>query len=75
VRITDLEKSDTREYVISFPGDCDTTEGALSILDPLGAAVLGALTGDTVGFERNGSSAEAHIDEVLYQQVDYEFSC
>ena len=74
IRITDSAKGQTTEMRLSFPGDCIDNESSLSVLDPLGVAVLGANAGDTVEVDRSGIKSDVHIDDVVYQEIDLELS-
>jgi regulator of nucleoside diphosphate kinase len=51
-----------------FPEDADPEEGAISVLAPLGAALLGCRVGQTVRFRVPGGTERAcEILSVLYQ--------
>lgn len=47
-RLTDLDSGEDGVYTLVYPDEEDPSEGRLSVLAPLGAAVLGHRVGDTV---------------------------
>jgi|GEM_PF-511337 len=73
VKVLDLATKETLEFVLAFPGDCDDSGRTVSILDPIGAAILGASEGETVLYERNATYSSVRIEEVVFQPIEYEF--
>jgi regulator of nucleoside diphosphate kinase len=67
VRVTDLESSATHSYTIVFPSDADYESGKISILAPLGTALLGYRIGDVVDWHMPGGTRRLRIDEIVYQ--------
>lgn len=63
VRVTDEETSATQLYTIVFPADADYDRGRISILSPLGTALLGARAGDVV----TSGTRRLRIEELVYQ--------
>jgi Transcription elongation factor len=47
------EESPTRRVTLVYPADADIAEGKVSILTPIGTALLGLSTGDTIDFVAN----------------------
>lgn len=60
-------KGKTREYWLVFPEDADIMENKLSILSPVGCALLGYRVGDTVKFPAPQGETELVVEEVLSQ--------
>jgi regulator of nucleoside diphosphate kinase len=67
VRVTDLESGATNSYTIVFPSDADYESGKISILAPLGTALLGYRIGDIVDWQMPGGTRRLRIDEIVYQ--------
>jgi regulator of nucleoside diphosphate kinase len=67
VRVTDLESEATHVYTIVFPADADYEKGKISILAPLGTALLGYRVGDIVNWHVPRGIRQLRIDEIVYQ--------
>jgi regulator of nucleoside diphosphate kinase len=67
VRVTDVEDGRTYTYTIVFPSDADYETGKISILSPLGTALLGYRIGDVVNWDMPGGTRQVRIDELIYQ--------
>jgi regulator of nucleoside diphosphate kinase len=66
VVIEDLTAGRTRDVVLVEPEDADASRGLISVLAPLGTAILGAAEGETVVVERpQGETSELRIRAVL----------
>jgi len=67
VRFRDLEEE--RDYVFSlvFPADADISQNRLSILAPVGAALLGYRVGDVVEWPVPSGTKRLRIEELVYQ--------
>ena len=67
VRLKDLDTGDKVEYSLVFPTEADSSEGKISILAPLGTAILGYKRGDTVEFQAPARLRRLKVLDVLYQ--------
>lgn len=67
VRVTDLSTESAHVYTIVFPADADYDNGKISILAPLGTALLGYRIGDVVDWRMPGGARRLRIDEIIYQ--------
>jgi regulator of nucleoside diphosphate kinase len=67
VRVTDLDANTTHLYTIVFPSDADFDKGRISILSPLGTALLGSRAGDVVTWEIPRGTRRLRIEELVYQ--------
>src|SRR5690349_19071854 len=67
VRLTDLDTGESLVYTLVFPHDADYKEGRISILAPLGTALLGFQVGDVVEWRMPAGARKLRIDEILYQ--------
>jgi regulator of nucleoside diphosphate kinase len=67
VRVTDLESGKSRVYTIVFPSEANYEQGKISILAPLGVALLGYRVGDTVECNVPRGVCHLRIDEIVFQ--------
>ena len=67
VRVRDLDTLETRVFRVVFPRAADSAAGRISVLAPLGMAVLGRRAGETVAWETPGGVRRLRLDRVLYQ--------
>lgn len=67
VRLTDLDSGETLEYTLVFPHDADYKERRISILAPLGTALLGFRVGDVVEWQMPAGTRRLRIDAIPYQ--------
>lgn len=51
-----------------YPKDVDETGGTISVLAPVGSALLGLAQGDQIEWPKpGGGTLEVHLEEILYQ--------
>ncbi|MFO7643942.1 MAG: nucleoside diphosphate kinase regulator [Desulfosarcina sp.] len=67
VVLRDLSTSETMTYVLVFPKDANIDAGAISVLAPVGTAILGYAKGDVVEWPVPSGMRRIRIEEVLYQ--------
>lgn len=67
VRLTDPLTGQTQDYTLVFPANADAAAGRISVLAPLGTAMLGAAYGQTIAWEAGGSMRRLRVEEILYQ--------
>ena len=67
VRLTDLDTGREGEYVLVYPGQADFRRGQLSVLAPVGTALLGQRRGDVVEWVVPAGRKRFRIDAILYQ--------
>lgn len=67
VRFRDLRTREDETYTVVYPRDADVNEGRVSVLAPLGTALLGARIGDIVECKTPGGIRRLRIEQVLYQ--------
>lgn len=75
VRLCDLESGEEMIYTIVYPSEADIEHRKISILAPIGTALLGYRVGDTVEWNVPSGTRNLKIQEVLYQPEaagDYE---
>lgn len=59
----EIDGSETRRAKLVFPGDADIDKGRLSILTPIGAALIGLSTGQSMRWQ--GHDGRPHILRIL----------
>jgi len=67
VVLRDLLSNEDEEWVLCFPNHADIYENRLSVLAPMGIAMLGTRTGDTIEWETPRGAAKAEIVSITYQ--------
>ena len=67
VVLRDLNTSEQMTYVLVFPRDANIDVGAISVLAPVGTAILGYSKGDVVEWPVPSGMRRISIDDVLYQ--------
>ena len=67
VRLKDLVSGETNIYSLVFPTEADFTQGKISILAPIGTAILGYKRGDSIEWPVPSGLRRLKVDEILYQ--------
>ena len=67
VRVIDLESSEATDYTIVMPGEANYEAGRISVLAPLGTALLGFRVGDEIEWDVPRGIRRLRIDAVLFQ--------
>jgi regulator of nucleoside diphosphate kinase len=67
VRVLDMVSGETASYTISYPTEADFDAGRLSVLAPIGAALLGYREGDVVQWPVPGGVRVLKIEKVEHQ--------
>ena len=67
VRVRDLDTHEAIVFRVVFPRAADAAAGRISVLAPLGMAVLGRRVGDHVTWHTPGGRRRLWVDRVLYQ--------
>jgi regulator of nucleoside diphosphate kinase len=67
VRIRDVANGEESVYTLVFPREADIAEGRLSVLAPLGTAILGYRQGDVFEWPVPGGMRTLDIVQLLYQ--------
>ena len=67
VRVRDLQEDEPETYTLVYPDEADIDNGKLSILAPLGTALLGTRVGDVVEFDAPAGTRRLKVERVLYQ--------
>jgi regulator of nucleoside diphosphate kinase len=67
VRLKDLESRKEMIYSLVFPNEADVDEGRISVLAPVGTAMIGYRVGDIIEWEVPSGLRRLKVEEVLYQ--------
>lgn len=67
VRIEDVDTGMENTYTLVFPSDANIAERKISVLAPIGTALLGCRAGGTVDWPVPAGTRTVRIQEVLYQ--------
>ena len=67
VRVRDPKSDESETYTLVYPDEADINEGKLSVLAPLGTAVLGYRIGDAVDWETPAGTRKIEIEAVTFQ--------
>lgn len=67
VRLGDPRTGQAHVYTLVFPADADAAAGRISVLAPLGTAMLGAASGRRIEWMAGGSTHRLRVEDILYQ--------
>ena len=67
VVLRDLDTSEEMTSMLVFPSDADIEEGAISVLAPVGTAILGYAKGDVVEWPVPSGLRRIRIEKIVYQ--------
>lgn len=67
VRLKDIDTREVFEYRLVYPQDADPEKGRISVLAPIGTALLGFRVGDDIQWDVPAGQRHLHVEEVLYQ--------
>jgi regulator of nucleoside diphosphate kinase len=67
VRVKDLDTSEEVIYRLVFPTEANYDQGKISVLAPIGTAMLGYRRGDVIDWQVPSGVRRLSVEEVLYQ--------
>jgi regulator of nucleoside diphosphate kinase len=67
VRLFDLDDQETLTYTLVFPEQANINEGKISVLAPIGTAMIGYRVGDTFTWHVPDGERKLRVEAVLYQ--------
>jgi regulator of nucleoside diphosphate kinase len=67
VRLKDLSTGEQMVYSLVFPTEAKFDEGKISILAPIGTAMLGYRRGDVIEWQVPSGLRKLRVEEILYQ--------
>jgi regulator of nucleoside diphosphate kinase len=65
--LRDLDTQDVESYTLVYPEQADIANGKLSVLAPIGTAVLGQRVGDVLRWHVPAGRRRLKIEQVVYQ--------
>lgn len=67
VRLLDLDTNEEKTYTLVFPSEANIDEDKISILAPIGTAMLGYHAGDTIKWHVPAGIRRLKVTDILYQ--------
>ncbi|MDD4240850.1 MAG: nucleoside diphosphate kinase regulator [Smithellaceae bacterium] len=67
VSVTDIDSGEKTTYTLVFPSAANISENKLSILAPLGMALLGYRAGDIIEWRMPSGVRKLRVEGILYQ--------
>jgi regulator of nucleoside diphosphate kinase len=67
VLLKDLETGEKMEYTLVYPADADLMENKISVLAPIGTAILGFREGDVIDWKVPDGLVKLEVEKILYQ--------
>jgi regulator of nucleoside diphosphate kinase len=67
VRVRDSTSQQTEDYTLVYPWEADVHSNLLSVLAPLGTALLGYREGDHIDWRLPGGVRELRVEKILNQ--------
>ncbi len=67
IRVKDLDTETEMVYHLVFPGEADVEQNKISILAPIGTALIGYRVGDTLEWKVPAGVKRLKIEEIVYQ--------
>ena len=67
VRLKDLVSGEENTYSLVFPTEADFSQGKISVLAPIGTAILGYKSGDTIEWSVPSGLRRLKVDRIIYQ--------
>ena len=67
VHLKDLDSGEEMTYTLAFPDMADISNNKISILAPIGTALIGYSVGDIIEWEVPAGLRKLKVEEILYQ--------
>jgi regulator of nucleoside diphosphate kinase len=67
VKLRDLDRGEEMVFTLVFPREADIDRGRISVITPVGTAILGYTEGDTIELKVPSGRRRIKIEKVLYQ--------
>ncbi|NQV18532.1 MAG: nucleoside diphosphate kinase regulator [Armatimonadetes bacterium] len=67
VRLKDLDSEEEMTYTLVFPGNADMSNNKISILAPIGTALIGYRVGDIIEWKVPAGLRKLKVEAILYQ--------
>jgi regulator of nucleoside diphosphate kinase len=66
-RLRDRETGESFEYTLVYPRDADADQQRVSVLAPVGTAIIGCRTGDVIEWPVPAGITRLEVEDVIYQ--------
>ena len=66
-RLLDLDDGSAHEYTVVYPEEADVYSGKISVVAPVGAAMIGCREGDEIEWDVPAGRRRFKVEAVLYQ--------
>ncbi|MGE5375461.1 MAG: nucleoside diphosphate kinase regulator [Bacteroidota bacterium] len=67
IELLDLDTHELETYTLVFPEDADLSKGRISILAPIGTAMLGYEIGDVFEWDVPAGKRHLRVERIIYQ--------
>jgi regulator of nucleoside diphosphate kinase len=67
IALVDLDTNEEETYTLVFPEDADISKGKISILAPIGTAMLGYEIGDVFEWDVPAGKRRLRVERIIYQ--------
>ena len=67
IAVRDVDSNEEMTFAVVFPSEANVNRRKISILAPIGTAVLGYRVGDTIEWDVPGRTRRLRIERVLFQ--------
>ena len=67
VHLRDLDEREVEEYELVYPAEADPARDRISVLAPIGTAILGYRVGDVIEWPVPAGRRRLRVEEVVYQ--------
>lgn len=67
VKLRDLENNSAAVYTLVYPNEADISRGRISVLAPMGTAMLGCREGDCIEWNTPRGKRRSKVEFILYQ--------
>lgn len=67
VQLRDVDSEEEMTLTLVYPGEADMSQNKISILAPVGTALIGYKAGDSITWEVPGGRVLLQVEKILYQ--------
>ncbi len=67
VRLLDLDTKETMVFTLVFPDEANIDAGKISVISPIGTAILGYAAGNTIVWQVPAGKRRIKVEEVIFQ--------
>lgn len=65
--LKDLDLGEETTYTLVYPGEADLSENKISVLAPIGTAILGFREGDEIDWKVPAGIVKLEVKKIIYQ--------